>query len=145
MPDFYVVRKYNHGWVIRDPKTDHVSFYTNEELAQKGYISRELKIVLPPASAPKVIIAPTEPLKRTTKAELNPDWRSRDILLGSRFSNREPQSPPNGDTPGSRPSSRESPPCGVPPGSRSEDSFSRSVPTPSVLLSSFPGPSSLPK
>ncbi len=84
-PNFYVVKKYNHGWLLRDPKNNTVLFLTNEQLAQRGFISYETKPSKPPSSAPKVIIVPTR-LRRSLsarRADTDPDWRARPQLSQS--------------------------------------------------------------
>jgi hypothetical protein len=82
----HIVKKYQHGWVVRDPESDTTTFLSNTELAEKGWIPSETppqNIKRPPASAPRVILVPSErPRSMSTRnADSDPNWRDRSFGL----------------------------------------------------------------
>lgn len=82
----HIVHKYNHGWVVRDPQTDTVTFLSNTELVDKGWISHDTRgggSKSPPVSAPKVIVVPSgRPRSFSVRnADNDPNWRDRSFGL----------------------------------------------------------------
>jgi hypothetical protein len=85
LSNYYVIKKYKHGWVLGEINNNVSQFISREELIDMGYISEtknEFNTNVLGTSPP--IIVPTislnipkkKKVKNKLRADTDPDWRS---------------------------------------------------------------------
>lgn len=74
LSDYYVVKKYKHGWILGKIGTTTDEFISYEKLVEFGYIKDESNDVI---LSTAIVVPNSPPVKPKTKyrADNDPDWR----------------------------------------------------------------------